>query len=239
MSASEVLGDEPCSRGSVMVLDSFHAPGCFLVTLLLKHALKNGDKVVLLAVDQAPSHYKQVLRKLGVDMDKLVEAEQLVLISCLSGGAEHEDIPSTGLCQAVYAKVAAAIEQLSSAAGERRLSLFVDDLSILAALSGRFRGDVAKLIDSSRGLCCSLEMEFRFVCLAHRNVELDGQWIGLLKETADAVVAVESLGSVSDDIHGQVAMTHNRVWAPGQDMHCSFYYRLVEGGVRFWTAVAL
>ena len=44
-SACDVLGEGACSRGSVLVQDSLQAPATFMIPLLLKHALKQGDKV--------------------------------------------------------------------------------------------------------------------------------------------------------------------------------------------------
>eukprot|EP00873_Tetraselmis_striata_P037541 jgi/Tetstr1/457805/TSEL_044350.t1 len=241
MSAAELLGEEVCASGSVLVLDSLAAPGGFVLPLLLKHALRQGDQVVLVAAEQTWSHYRQVMRKLGVDLEASRTAGQLRFISVLSGYAEWS--ASEDLLRALYGSMGSSICAAAEAAPQGQLTLLVDDLTALYTLAaGSPSAETERILPSARGLCHQLQIRFRFLVLAHEDVEDDSSLVAGVAHSADAVVDVESLGSAaSPDIHGKVTVLYRALWpealVAAGEAERACYFRFVEGGVKFWTAV--
>lgn len=115
-------------------------------------------------------------------------------------------------------------------------------MEALCTAAGESRHQAAWIIPSARGLCSKFQVPFRFACLAHQDVD-DDRWLtSTVAHSAHALVSVESLGSAaSHDIHGKVTIAYRNcmpaaLLQTGETAQ-AFYYRFVEGGVKFWEAI--
>mmetsp|Transcript_21563 Transcript_21563/g.51466 ORF Transcript_21563/g.51466 Transcript_21563/m.51466 type:complete len:241 (-) Transcript_21563:792-1514(-) len=240
MSATDFLGEEASHRGSIIVKDSLTAPGAFLVPLMLKYSVKLGEKVLFIAADQSRVHYSQVLRRQGVSLEEHIANSEIEFLDMLTEFRVLTEKTSKGSSLPwLLHEWAAPIIKASSEVPGASIAFFVDDLTTLSTVSScEGASHTGRLLQSVRGLCAALGLPFRFVALVHSDVADPGAaaWI----DAADVEVEVDSLGTASDDVHGQVSVHHRRIWSEMQEATChSMYYRFVEGGVRFWSDVAL
>ncbi|EFN57128.1 hypothetical protein CHLNCDRAFT_51191 [Chlorella variabilis] len=185
-------------HGSILLRDSLDLQASFLLAQLIKTALEGGAdaaahvgpaaapaarcrrRVVLLAAQQAASHYAQVLRKAGLQVPALLASGQLTVLDLL---------PSLGSglppLHALHRQLAAAVASGGGGGdgGGGHACLVADDLSSRQDWDTFLHACI--VLGQAPGCC--------FIGLAHGDVAAGEGWLARLEHAATLVLDVEPL----------------------------------------------
>ncbi|KAG1653668.1 hypothetical protein FOA52_005610 [Chlamydomonas sp. UWO 241] len=99
----------------VLVQDTMRASAVFVMQALLRRALSQGDKVLLVALETSLEKYSYCLRKLGVNLQQHVDSRQLVVIGAGDAGLAGWSLEGGGdALAALHARLADAVRDASS-----------------------------------------------------------------------------------------------------------------------------
>jgi len=256
-SGLSLLGAALAPGQTVGVQADLNIDAAFMVASLLRLMLLDGHGVVLLAVQQTTAHYKQVLRKLGVDLKHYHSIGRFAVIPVLTRDG-HAVLTETALAERIAAAVTAigsagssgsaapsasgqrSASTAASADGVKQVSIVCDDLTQLGSLlpnSQQWQGLLARLASmcgaSSPGAALS------WVAFMHTDAT-DATADALVASTARVLVSVLPLAAGrSIDVSGRIHVLQ-REWQtsplqaePSVQNGKEFWFKGASGDIQY------
>jgi len=227
----------------ILLLDSIHAEGSFLLHHFLHWFLKNNDNVCVAALDQSLFHYFNIGKKLGVQLTQEHEKGHLSFINILSNPYEWSLVSSDSTESPSFSPFPVISHSFENDQAQSLKSLFniiatkcsqtntktcliLDNINILFNI---FQPkDVLDFIHYCHILAQSPETPGCLVLMMHGDAE-DELIVNQLKHKTDLILSVDGLESgVSRDVHGVLTISHKEVKV--QKLH----YKIMENNVRFF-----
>lgn len=220
------------TAGLLLCKDSLQADGSFLLACSMRAAHSASHKVVLVACLHPASHYQAALRKLGMNMNLLIQQGRMAFLEAPAA--------EPGSLRALYAQTLITLQRMQQQCQETIL-LCIDALTELRLLEEQQTVWLQFLLQL-RGLAYLTEPGVCIMALVHEDIDDDAQWIALLQHSAEAMWQVRALESGNTpNVTGQVVFAaHRSGQQPGlgalpaaDAMHVrTFNYKLSDNGVQ-------
>ncbi|KAG8390654.1 hypothetical protein BUALT_Bualt01G0106100 [Buddleja alternifolia] len=227
----------------ILVEDCVETTGAFILHHLLKRSLSphSSDVVVFLSFAHPFSHYDRILRKMGCNLVMQRDNKRLLFFDMLMLDRLDRDKGKTSadLLLALYGKVQKAVEVCSSPVDTRRITIIIDDVSLMEVDAN---GSTNLVLDFLH-YCCSLTAQFgcSLITLNHDDVysTMDRPTLLLqLEYLADVVIKVEPLVTgPATDVHGQLTVLNKGLQdGPGKSRNKvnNFQFRIKDSFVEYF-----
>jgi archaellum biogenesis ATPase FlaH len=194
---------------SLLITDTLRAEGNFLLHHFLNSALRRGDKVLFVGVEQSCFHYSSVSKKLSVNLATHLQQGSLQFVNALTVPAAKFALPVTlattpgtrswtsdGTCKSLFK----LLQDFVVSCGASPCCILIDNLSLLEQSTT----DMPSFLQSCSALL-SAHKRVKLVSLLHADVNEDRAVLEHASQLADLVLNVQGLESGhSPDVAGQV-----------------------------------
>lgn len=224
----------------IVVEDCVDTGGAFVLHHLLKRSLAphSTDVVIFLSFSQPFSHYDRILRKMGCNLVVQREKKKMLFFD-VQRLDRDKGKTSQDLLLELYGKVHEAVEVCSTSESLRKITIMIDDVSLMEIDADGSSNLVLNFVHYCYGLTtqygCSL------VTLNHEDVYSTVNRPTLLLQLeylADLVIKVEPLATgLASDVHGQLTVLNKGVGdisGKPRNKVSNFQFRIKDAGAEFF-----
>jgi len=224
---------------SLLILDTIRAEGNFLMHHFLCTALKRGDKVLFVGLEQSFFHYSSVTKKVGINLASQLQQGSLQFVNALTTPVAKFALPvplattpgcrtwtSDGSCRSLFQLL---LDFVTSCGPDAGVSLLIDNLSLL----DQSTKDLPAFLQSCAALLAG-QSRAKLVALMHSDVSEDRSLQEHAGQLADLVMHLQGLESGhSPDVAGQVVFSAKRHFGPCPALPPRLQYRFTDITARF------
>eukprot|EP00892_Ulva_mutabilis_P007737 jgi/Ulvmu1/5335/UM022_0129.1 len=195
-------------HGVTLLKDSSDADRCGILCLMLKLALQSGVTVSLFTSDYPSSHYKGILKKLGVNLDRCPGTLECTDV------LQHLDVWDPDQTLQQLRKLTQDVE----AAGRTNHLVVFDSLSYIASALAESCRRIVQFTQALTTMAVCSKQPCSLLMVAHDDIPKHTKWLTLLEHSVDTVLTLEALPvGQAADVQMRVFVFRPNRWGRAMD----------------------
>ncbi|GAB2286750.1 hypothetical protein Dimus_021144 [Dionaea muscipula] len=222
----------------ILIEDCVEISGAFVIHHMVKRSLCSPNLsgyVIFVALSQPFTHYDRILRKLGCNLAVHRDNKRFFFFDMLlmeSSGGDKGNAAESMLME-LYGKIQNVVETISSNQNKKRVTILLDDFSLLEVAANGASYDVVNFLHYCQTLCA--EYDCCLVILNHEDIysELGRPLLLQIEYLADILINAEPLATgVAADVHGQLTVINKKGRDGLNGLVENFHFKLKENGIQ-------